>query len=114
LSYADARRKNVIGDTFKSFKKEFRILVATIVSDLKRRGFLPNLHELDETDRTFINQILNQGHKAEVEAQALFRLTEILHILHKREVILLIDEYDTPTAYASQYGYLTKVRLHKA
>jgi hypothetical protein len=107
------QRKNVIGDTYKSFKKEFRMLVAAIISDLKRRGLLSNLHELDETHRTFINEILREGNKASVEAQALFQLTEILHTLHKREVILLIDEYDTPTAYASQYGYFSKVRFHK-
>jgi hypothetical protein len=115
-SHPDSQRKDVIGTTFESLKQEFRMLVTEIASELESRGLLTNLHELDDTDRTFLNQILNEERKAKVEAveaQALFRLTEVLHILHRREVILLVDEYDTPTSYATQYGYSTEVCLHK-
>jgi hypothetical protein len=81
--------------------------------DLKNRGLLTNLHELDETDQTFLNEILNEERKAKIGAQALFRLSEILHTLHKREVVVLVDEYDTPMSYATQYGYFGEVCLHK-
>jgi hypothetical protein len=112
-SHVDSQRKNVVGNTFKSLKNEFRVLVTAIASGLKKRGLLTHLHELDDTDHTFLNQIQNEECKAKVEAQALFRLTEILHILHKRKVIVLVDEYDTPTSYATQYGYSTEVCLNK-
>ena len=112
-SCADSQRKNVIGNTFKSLKKEFRIQINAMALDLKNRGLLTNLHELDETDRTFLNQILDEELKAKIGVRALFRLTEVLHTLHRREVIVLVDEYDTPTSHATRYGYFTKVCLHK-
>jgi len=37
-------------------------------------------------------------------------MTEILHVLHRKQV-LLIDEYDTPTSYAVQNGYFPDVCL---
>jgi hypothetical protein len=70
---------------------------------------LTNLHELDDIHRTFLNRILDEEHKAEVDARALFRLTRVLHFLHKREVIVLVDEYDTPTSYATQHDYFPEV-----
>lgn len=81
--------------------------------DLKHRGLLTNLHELDETDRTFLNQILNEELNAKIGPRALFKLTKVLHTLHKRQVIVLVDEYDTPTSHATHYGYFTEVCLHK-
>ncbi|KAI9509989.1 hypothetical protein F5148DRAFT_1374783 [Russula earlei] len=102
---------NVIGTTFENLEKEFRLLVKRIVFDLKRRGILSNLDELDEVDRSFLDQILNEEHKANIEAEALFRLTEVLHTLHKREVVVLVDEYDTPTSYAIRHGYSTEANV---
>ncbi|KAI9509991.1 hypothetical protein F5148DRAFT_1374784 [Russula earlei] len=102
---------NVIGTTLETLKKEFRLLVERIVFDLKRRGFLSNLDELNEVDRSFLDQILNEEHKANIEAKALFRLTEVLHTLHKREVVVLVDEYDTPTSYAIRHGYFTEANV---
>ena len=107
----DSQRKNLIGTTFKSLEKKFQSLVSEIASDLQDRGLLTNLHELNKMDHTFLNEILND--EAKIGAKALFKLTKILHTLHKREVVVLVDEYDTPTSYATQYGYFSEVCLHK-
>jgi hypothetical protein len=81
--------------------------------DLRRRGLLTNLHELDERDRTFVDQILSGELRRKKWTRALFRLTEVLQSLHKRDVIVLIDEYDTPTSYATNCGYFPEVSLRK-
>jgi hypothetical protein len=89
------------------------LLVSEIALDLQRRGLLTNIHELDNMDQTFLNKLLDEEHDTKIEAQALFRLTKILCTLHKREVVVLVDEYDTPTSYAAQYHYFDEVCLHK-
>jgi len=84
-----------------------------VVLDLLERGLLTNLHELHETSRTFVNQVVNRELPADEWPESLSKLTDILYTLHKREVIVLIDEYDTPTAHATRYGYFDEVRLHQ-
>ena len=109
---ADSQRKNLkISNTFEGLVKAFQSLVSRIASDLRDCGLLTNLHELNKTDHTFLNEILNN--EAKIKAKALFKLTKILHTLHKRRVVVLVDEYDTPTSHAVQYDYFTEVCLHK-
>ena len=101
-SHADSERKNVIGETFR---EEFRTEVHTIALDLEKRGLLTDLHEL--YDRLLTGEL-----KPKELARALVKLTG-LKALHKQDVIVLIDEYDTPTSHATHYGYFTEVCLHK-
>ena len=111
-SHTDSQRQ-IIATTLGDLKGEFQKLVKTVVLDLLERGLLTNLHELHETSRTFVNQVVNRELPADEWPESLSKLTDILYTLHKREVIVLIDEYDTPTAHATRYAYFDEVCLHQ-
>ena len=96
---ADSQRKNLISDSFENLQRKFRLLVSRIALDLEEHGLLTNLHELTERDQTRLKEILDGECKAKIGEEALlFWLTKVLKTLHKREVVVLVDEYDTPTS----------------
>jgi hypothetical protein len=90
-------------------KIKFQTLLNRIVLRLAENGLLNNQQELHEIDRAFLGQILNDQLADKNLPDALFRLTKILRTLNKKEVVVLIDEYDTPTSYATRHGYFSEV-----
>jgi hypothetical protein len=82
-----------------------------VAENLQKQGLLSNRDELDELDRTFLTQVMNRTLPADEWPETLYKLTGILRTIHKRDVIVLIDEYDTPAAHASENGYFSEVCL---
>ena len=96
----------MIGSTMKKLF-EFKIKVTEIANHLESDGFLKGVHDLHRSDRDFLRKVLKKKLNKSEWPTALFRLTRLLHILNKRKVVLLVDEYDTPTSYTVRNGYFS-------
>jgi hypothetical protein len=93
--------KNVIGSTMAKLLQNFRNHVTDTVLRLEDSGFFQNRGELPKNQLEFLEAVL-KGTVPDSQLHAvLFKLTEIFHVLHQKQVVVLIDEYDTPTSYAS-------------
>ena len=101
--------KNVTGPTMHQFLQEYKTFVSNIAKQLMRDGFFKSVPSLDEYDKKFLDDVLNETLPDSKLPTALFELTRLLHILNNRAVVVLIDEYDTPTSYAVQQGYSSEV-----
>jgi len=101
--------KNVTGPTMPQFLQEYKMLIARIALDLEDDGYFKNRHELTNNRRKFLDDVLNETLPDSKLPTALFELTHLLHTLNNRAVVVLIDEYDTPTSYAVQKGYFSEV-----
>jgi len=103
--------QNVIGETMDELLENFKWQISQVVKNAGRAGYFTNREELTGEHRTFVDEIM-KGERADVNwTKALFELTEIIHLLTNRLVLLLIDEYDTPTSNAVRHGYFSKVCL---
>jgi len=88
---------------FDSWEQTYKALKGLIGDEFLRHQYL--LEVLNETEKKFYTSIiLGEGDEA-LFAKSLVYLTQWLHRYHKSEVILLIDEYDTPThaAYVGKF-----------
>ena len=103
--------KNVIGSTVGDMLQEFKIQVMRVVQRLYNQGFLPNLDRLSNYQQEFLDAVLNEKLSDPRCDTVLLELTELLYTLHERRVVVLVDEYDTPTSYAVQHGYFSQVCL---
>jgi hypothetical protein len=65
--------------------------------------------DLPEEDRAFIDAALEYRLTGIKLTKAFFTLTMILEQVCHRKPVVLIDEYDTPTAEASRHGYIKQV-----
>jgi hypothetical protein len=101
--------KNLLGSTMKDLSRRFKRLVVDICEKLDRTGLFDNREVLCEADRSFLEQILNSTLDPEDWTKALSILTRLLHDMNDSKVIILVDEYDTPTSYAVQHGYFHEV-----
>jgi len=103
--------QNVIGETMDQLLTSFKRQISKVFRDARRAGYFSNQDELTEDERSFIDEIV-KGVQADVDwAEALFRLTEIIHLLTNRLVVVLVDEYDSPTSNAVRHGYFSQVCL---
>ena len=80
-----------------------------MVSQLEDAGFFQNREKLTPNLRKFLEEIISETLPDRKWFSALSKLTQVLHLLHKRRVIVLMDEYDSPMSYAAQHPYLTEV-----
>ena len=87
--------QNVDGSTMMELQNNFKIEISCVVVQLKNAGFFQNLDKLPES---IIAEMLPDQKWSAV----LLDLTEVLHSLHEKLVIVLIDEYDFPMSYAAQ------------
>jgi hypothetical protein len=103
--------QNVIGETMEELLTSFKLQVSKVFRDAKGAGYLSNQEELGRSNRRFVDEMAKEV-QADVDwPNALFRLTEIVHILTNRLVLVLVDEYDTPTSSAIRHGYFSQVCL---
>jgi len=91
--------------------QNFRNHVTDTVLRLEDLGFFQNRGELPKNQQAFLEAVLKGTISDSQLPDVLFKLTEILHMLHQKQVIVLIDEYDTPTSHAVQDGYFPEVCL---
>ena len=103
--------KNVIGSTMARLLQNFKNHVTDTVLRWESLGFFQNRSELLMDQQAFLEAVLKGTIPDSRWPDVLFKLTEILHMLHQRQVVVLIDEYDTPMSYAVQDGYFPEVCL---
>ena len=99
LSFKDIKETNW-NDTYEKLK-------ALIATEYKRfESFIShNKNKISSVDLKIFENILNRtANKVDID-QSLKMLTELLHIITKKRVIILLDEYDTPIQAAYLHGY---------
>ena len=102
--------KTVNGSTMQGMLRSFKDhIIQDLLPHLNRLGVFRNLAELPEDLQAFYTGVLNDTLSDSLWSRVLSKLTEMLYLLHKTRVIVLIDEYDTPSSYALQHGYPVEV-----
>ncbi len=86
-----------------SWDETFKALRKVIGKEFERHHSI--LAILTAREKELYQRILSEDDDKTLYEQSLFMLTEWLHRFHKKQVILLIDEYDTPAhaAYIGKY-----------
>jgi hypothetical protein len=88
----------------------FKYNVCRIVAELEMAGHFENSHTLGSRSRAILESIQEKSLPDSDWPPALYELTEIIYMLTKRKPVVLVDEYDTPTAYAAVNGdYFSQV-----
>jgi len=83
--------KDVISSIMAGMQQKFKNHVTDLVLRLEDLGFFQNRGELPKNKL----EALLKGTIHDSEwPKVLFKLTEILHVLHEEKVVILIDEYD--------------------
>jgi hypothetical protein len=89
--------------------QEFKYHLMEIAHQLEDSGLFQNCGKLGMTQQAFLKAVL-EGTIPNLQLHTvLLKLTKMLHVLYQRRVIILIDEYDTPTSYAVQHEYFPEV-----
>jgi hypothetical protein len=101
--------KSVSASNMHDLLTRFKRCVSRAAKGLQDAGFFNNSQELSPADQLLLQNIIMTNLKDEQWAMALFDLTRMLHILSGRRVIVLWDEYDTPTSSAAQSDYFSIV-----
>jgi len=103
--------QNVDGSTMMELQNNFKIEISCVVVQLKNAGFFQNLDKLPKSGQNLVKDSIAETLPNQKWSAVLLDLTEVLHFLHKKPVIVLIDEYDSPMLYAAQYPYFHEVCL---
>ena len=105
------RAKNVVGDSMDELLTQFKSHVIDITRELVRSGLFADRTKLCEFSQKFIDNVLNDTLAESAWPNALSKLAQFLHTLHQVPVVVLVNEYDTPTSHAMRYGFSSKVCL---
>jgi hypothetical protein len=84
--------KNVVGSSMVGFLQNFKDHVSSIARQLVRDGAFENLQDLHQLDRNFLDEVLTKRLANSDWSTALFELTRMLHVVHEKRVVLLVDE----------------------
>jgi hypothetical protein len=101
--------ESVINSSMDELLQKFKKYVSRIAHQLERDGLFKDTRDLHKRDQTFLDEVLTEKLEDSSWPTALFKLTRLLHTLHKKEVLVLVDEYDTPMSHAVQHGYFSEV-----
>ena len=86
-----------------SFKKNTSISIKPIF--YVKHSYLKNSQKLTDTDRAFFNRMLSTDMRDTDATLALYQLSDYLYRYYGKEVMILLDEYDTPMQEAYIHGY---------
>jgi len=86
--------------------QKFKNYVSIITQQLETSCNFNSWGELGRSEQKILNNILE---KMLDDLEWPTALTTLLNTLSNRRVVVLVDEYDTPTSYAVQYGYFAEV-----
>lgn len=86
-----------------SWEETFQVLKELVAEEFERHSYLLEGETLTEREKIQYNKILFQECEKTLLEKSLFFLSKCLCRYHKRQVVLLIDEYDTP-AHAAFIG----------
>ncbi|MDR3623536.1 MAG: AAA family ATPase [Chlamydiales bacterium] len=84
-----------------SWEESFKVLHTLIAKEMERHHYI--LEVLTIREKELYHKILSEENNKPLIEQSLLLITEWLHRYHAKQVILLIDEYDTP-AHAAYIG----------
>ncbi len=94
--------KNVIGLDFDSLVEKLKECMR---QEYDRHSFVLSSPFLSENEKGYYRQILEKKASLSDISSSLFRLSQFLNKVHKKKVVILIDEYDSPVHYAFDYGF---------
>ncbi len=88
-----------------TWEETFKIFQKLIAKEFERHSYILVDEILTPREKELYQKILSEEDDKPLIEQSLLFLTEWLHRYHKKQVILLIDEYDTPAhaAYIGKY-----------
>lgn len=86
-------------------------LIRIINHEARRFEFLLENNSLSDVYKTLFLELLDKNMDESTLANSLLELTELLKIYYRKEVIILIDEYDVPLARAYENGYYDEMVL---
>jgi len=89
--------------------EKYKLQVIDIATQLEDLGVFRGRHKLPKNQEVFLNKLLTGTLADSWWPASLFKLTQVLHTLHKKGVVVLVDEYDTPISHATQCDYLPEV-----
>lgn len=89
-----------------SWEEAFKSLRRLIAVEFDRHNYLQEGNTLSAKEKILFNKILfEEGNDKTLFEESLLYLSTWLHRFHRKKVILLIDEYDTPAHAAYTGGY---------
>ena len=88
LSFKDAKEQN--------WEKTYKYIVNEIINLYSKHDYLLENDVLKQHEKKTFNKILNSDADSVDYAESLKRLSEYLYRYYKQNVVILIDEYDTP------------------
>ena len=94
--------KGVHQSTFEESIKDFRRIIST---EFRRHKEVLKYTELFDSDREDFLNICNKRGENDIYRSSLKFLSDILYEVHKKKVIILIDEYDVPLQNAWLNGF---------
>ena len=86
-------------------------LIRIINHEARRFEFLLENNSLSDVYKTLFLELLDKNMDEATLTNSLLELTELLKIYYRKEVIILIDEYDVPLARAYENGYYDEMVL---
>ena len=102
---------NLKGVEANSYQLAKAQLIRIINHEARRFEFLLENNSLADVYKTLFLELLDKNMDEATLANSLLELTELLKIYYRKEVIILIDEYDVPLARAYENGYYDEMVL---
>lgn len=100
--------KGISADSFEQSRK----LIGKVINEEARRlQFLLGSDSLTTTDRKLFAGLLQKDMDEDTLVYSLRELTELLNKHYRKNVIVLIDEYDVPLAKANERGFYDEMAM---
>ncbi|MCB1194416.1 MAG: AAA family ATPase [Leptospiraceae bacterium] len=100
--------------TFKDVKEEnwencYNKIIETIIDEYKRHDYLTYSDKIPDYEKEKVDSIIHRKALDTDYSNSIKNLSKYLHKHYNQNVIILIDEYDTPIHSAYDKGYFQKV-----